>query len=288
MKSSRTDAEKNAETVRASFGGRDALFGPGGKLPKLVELRLEVIRLNPDQPRKTFNEESLAELASSIEQHGLLQPVIVKRIPDEDGYLLVAGERRYRAVQKLSRPTITAIITDGNADELAVIENLQREDLRPLEQAEALARLLEAHGYTQEQLAKVIGKARTTVTELLQITTLPDVIKEECRTSDIPKSVLVEIVRAKEPEARLALWERLKGGGTVRAARATKKSGEVKNTQTFTTTTKALAAAKGLLRRLQELAPGELTANHDQYEELVRVKIEIDELMTTKAGGTEA
>ena len=95
-------------------------------------------------------------------------------------------------------------------------------------------------------------------------------------------------MRAKEPEARLALWERLKGGGTVRAARATKKSGEVKDAQTFTTTTKALAAAKGLLRRLQELAPGELTANHDQYQELVRVKAEIDELMATKAGGAEA
>src|SRR4051812_31175138 len=228
MKSSRMDVNKNAEVVRAQFGGRDPLFGAGRKLPKLVELRLETIRLNPDQPRKTFNDETLVELASSIEQHGLLQPVTVKRIPDEDEYLLVAGERRYRAVQKLVRPTITAIITDGNADELAVIENLQREDLRPLEQAEALARLLETHGYTQEQLAKVIGKARTTVTELLQITTLPAKIKEECRTSDIPKSVLVEIVRAKEPEARLALWEHLKSGGTVRAARATKKAARSK------------------------------------------------------------
>ena len=282
------DVNKNAEVVRAQFGGRDPLFGASSKLPKLVELRLETIRLNPDQPRKTFNEATLAELASSIEQHGLLQPITVKRIPNEEEYLLVAGERRYRAVQKLTRPTITAIITDGNADELAVIENLQREDLRPLEQAEALARLLETHGYTQEQLAKVIGKARTTVTELLQITTLPAKIKEECRTSDIPKSVLVEIVRAKEPEARLALWEHLKGGGTVRAARATKKSGQVKDAQTFTTTTKALAAAKGLLRRLQELAPGELTANHDQYQELVRVKAEIDELMERKAGDIEA
>lgn len=282
------DVNKNAEVVRAQFGGRDPLFGAGSKVPKLVELHLEVIQLNPDQPRKTFDEKSLAELASSIEQHGLLQPVTVKRVPGEDTYLLVAGERRYRATQKLGRPTITAIITDGNPDELAVIENLQREDLRPLEQAEALARLLETHGYTQEQLAKVIGKARTTVTELLQITTLPDQIKEECRTSDIPKSVLVEIVRAKGPEARLALWERLKGGSTVRAARATKKSGEVKDVQTFTTTTKALAAAKGLLRRLQELAPGELTANHDQYQELVRVKAEIDELMTRKAGDEEA
>src|SRR3954470_10957801 len=251
MKSSRMDVNKNAEVVRSQFGSRDPLFGPSGKLPKLVELRLETIRLNPDQPRKTFNEATLAELASSIEQHGLLQPITVKRVPDEDKYLLVAGERRYRAVQKLTRPTITAIITDGNVDEIAVIENLQREDLKPLEQAEALARLMEKHSYTQEQLAKVIGKARTTVTELLQLTGLPEEVKQESRTSDIPKSVLIEIARTKQPEAQRALWERFKGGGTVRSVRATKKSGEVKDAQTMTPTAKALAAARNLARRLE-------------------------------------
>lgn len=276
------DAEKKAEIVRAQFGGRDPLFGTKGKLPKLVELRLDMIRLNPDQPRKTFDETTLAELASSIERHGLLQPITVKRLPEEDLYLLVAGERRYRAVQKLGRPTITAIITDGNPDELAVIENLQREELRPLEQAEALERLMGLHGYTQEQLAKVIGKARTTVTELLQLTTLSKEIKEECRTSDIPKSVLIEIVRAREPEARRELWERFKGGSTVRSVRAIKKSGEIKKAQTLTPTAKALAAARGLLNRLQELTPEDLAANRDQYVELLQVKQQIDALLAQR------
>ena len=264
------------------------MFGPGGKLPKLVELRLETIRLNPDQPRKTFDETTLEELASSIEQHGLMQPITVKRIPDEDDYLLVAGERRYRAVQKLSRPTITAIITDGNADELAVIENLQREDLRPLEQAEALARLQEAHGYNQAQLAKVIGKGRTAINELLQLVGLPEEIKKESLTSDTPKAVLIEIVRIKDPEAQRALWEKVKKGGTVRSVRATKQNSELREAQPLTPTTKALAAARGLLRRLQELAPGELTANNDQYQEIVRVKAEIDELLAQKTQSTEA
>ena len=184
-------AEKNAEIVRASFGGRDPLFGPGGKLPKLVELRLETIRLNPDQPRKTFDETTLEELASSIEQHGLMQPITVKRIPDQDDYLLVAGERRYRAVQ----------------------------DLRPLEQAEALARMQEAHGYNQAQLAKVIGKGRTAINELLQLVGLPEEIRKESLTSDTPKAVLIEIVRIKDPEAQRALWEKVKKGGTVRSVR---------------------------------------------------------------------
>ena len=167
------DAKKNADVVRAQFGGRDPLFGGAGKLPKLVELRLEVIRLNPDQPRKTFDEETIAELASSIEQHGLMQPITVKRLPEEDAYLLVAGERRYRAVQKLGRPTVTAIITDGNPDELAVIENLQREDLRPVEQADALARLMEKHGWSQEQLGKVVVKAGNTIKDTLSHSPLP-------------------------------------------------------------------------------------------------------------------
>src|SRR3954470_13140734 len=114
-----------SQKIRAQFGGRDPLFGASGKAPKLVELRLEMIRLNPDQPRKTFDELRIGELATSIDQHGLLQPITVKRIPDEEVYLLVAGERRYRAVQKLDRETVTAIITDGNVDEIAVIENLQ-------------------------------------------------------------------------------------------------------------------------------------------------------------------
>src|SRR3954447_1888190 len=285
MKSLRMDA---SQKIRAQFGVRDPLFGASGRAPKLVELRLEMIRLNPDQPRKTFDEQSLKELASSIDQHGLLQPITVKRVPDEEVSLLGAGERRYRAVQKLGRETVTAIITDGNVDELAVIENLQREDLKPLEQPEALARLMERHSYTQEQLAKIIGKARTTVTELLQLTGLPEEVKQESRTSDIPKSVLIEIARTKQPEAQRALWERFKGGGTVRSVRATKKGGEIKDQQPMTATTKVLAAARNLARRLEELAPGELVTNQDQYQELVRVKGQIDELLRRKANDEEA
>lgn len=283
------DAKKNADVVRAQFGGRDPLFGGAGKLPKLVELRLEVIRLNPDQPRKTFDEETIAELASSIEQHGLMQPITVKRLPEEDAYLLVAGERRYRAVQKLGRPTVTAIITDGNPDELAVIENLQREDLRPVEQADALARLMEKHGWSQEQLGKVVGKARNTVNEILRLATLPEDIKVESRTSDTPRSVLIEIVRAGDADAQRALWQQHKsGGGTVRAIRARKSAPPTSDTPPYTPTAKAVAAARGLLRRLQEIEVGELSANRDQYDELLRVKIEIDDLIRQHQTTNEA
>ncbi len=130
---------------------RDFFFGASPDLPKIVEISLSEIQPNPDQPRKTFDEVKLQELAGSIERQGLLQPIIVKkRAGDDVGYLLVAGERRFRAHHRLQKATIPAIITEGNPDEIALIENLQREELNPLEEAEALQRMMERYRYTQE------------------------------------------------------------------------------------------------------------------------------------------
>jgi ParB family chromosome partitioning protein len=139
--------------------------------------------------------------------------------------MIIAGERRFRACQQLGRPTIAAIVSDGDIDEIALIENIQREDLKPLELAEALARLIETHQYTHEVAAKMLGKARNTVTELLSINRIAPAIREECRTSDIAsKSLLVEIARM-EPERQTEAWAQAKNGtATVRAARAAKAS----------------------------------------------------------------
>ncbi len=137
--------------------------------------------------------------------------------------MIIAGERRFRACQQLGRPTIAAIVSDGDVDEIALIENIQREDLKPVELAEALARLIETHQYTHEVAAKMLGKARNTVTELLSINRLDPAIRDECRTSDIgSKSLLVEIARM-EPERQTEAWTQAKNGtATVRAARAAK------------------------------------------------------------------
>src|SRR5512143_1856977 len=166
----------------------DHLFGISKNLPKIIELDLGEIERNPDQPRKVFDETALRELAASIEQHGLIQPITVKRHADGLGYILVAGERRLRAFELLGRTSIPAIVTKGNADEIALVENVQRQDLSPLEEAEALSRLGQLYGYNQEDLARVVGKARNTVAELLSITTLPEEIKTACRTSDTAPS----------------------------------------------------------------------------------------------------
>lgn len=206
---------------------KDFFFGTSPDLPKIVEINLGDIRPNPDQPRKTIREESLAELAASVERHGLIQPITVKR-QDDGSYLLVAGERRFRAFEKLERPTIPAIVTTGNAEEIALIENIQREDLNPLEEAEALERMIERHHYTQEELGKVIGKAQNTVSETLQLTALPARIKEEYRTSDgyrVSKSALIELTRIKDEGQQYSIWDTMKQGKwTVRDARRAKTS----------------------------------------------------------------
>lgn len=224
-------------------------------LPRIVEVDLDRITPNPDQPRKTFDEVTLRELAASIEKHGLIQPVIVKETAG-DTYMLVAGERRYRAHKLLDRTTIAAIVTQGNPDEIALIENLQREDLHPIEAAEALATIMERYHYNQEELGRAIGKNRVTVNELLRLNTLPHKIKEECRTSDtMRKSVLIELARLDKTSEQLRLWEEIKNGqpATVRAARERKTiqrlpkpafDKAVKNGQRFVLALKVLAKSE--------------------------------------------
>ena len=146
-------------------------------LPKtgagVVRLPLASIRPNPRQPRKRFAEESLKELADSIREKGLLQPLLVR--PQGDGYELVAGERRYRAALMAGLQEVPAVVkdlTDREALELALVENLQREDLSPVEEARGYQALLEM-GLTQEEVARRVGKARSTVANALRLLQLP-------------------------------------------------------------------------------------------------------------------
>jgi len=256
----------------------DVFFGTSPDLPKIVELDLDDIRQNPDQPRKTFNESALRDLASSIDKHGLIQPITVKQ-EDESRYLLVAGERRYRAHLLLERRTIPAIITNGNVDEIALIENIQREDLNPLETAEAFQQMLDRYNYTQEELGKVIGKAQNTVSEFLKLNSLPQQIKQDYRVSydtiSITKSVLIEITRLKTLEEQLKIWEEVKRGGlTVRVARA-KKSG-ASPTPSISPTNKSLVAGRKFVRTLKELRTEDITINQDARIELLSIRHQVD------------
>lgn len=173
---------------------------------------IDLIETNPHQPRQYFDSETLAELCQSIKEKGVIQPVVIRR--DENGSIfLVAGERRLRAAKQAGLEKIPAILTKGNPIEISLIENLQRENLKPIEEAEALGRMIDEYNYTQEQLALAIGKARTTITETLSLRKLPEEVKNECRRADnYPRRLLVEIAKQKTPEAMALLLNKVKEG----------------------------------------------------------------------------
>jgi ParB family chromosome partitioning protein len=171
----------------------------------LTSLPLEAVRPNPAQPRRHFDTDALAELAASIVQHGVLQPVLVKHVGD--GYLIMAGERRYRAAQLAGLSQIPALVRDDDPLEISIIENLQREDLSPLEEAEGLGALIDQYGYTHEALAELIGKSRPYVSNTLALRRLPEEIKTAYHADpDVSREILISVARAPSPEKQDVLW----------------------------------------------------------------------------------
>jgi len=169
--------------------GLDALlqgFSEGLEAPEIVQVPVEKIRPNPNQPRRDFDEAALAELAESIKINGVLQPVLVRPVDDPHHlYELVAGERRWRASQLAELHDIPAIVRPMGDEEslaIALIENLQREDLNPIEEALGLQRLQEEFGLTQEQMADKVGKSRPAIANMLRLTQLPEAIQKDIRT----------------------------------------------------------------------------------------------------------
>lgn len=151
------------------------------------ELDLNEIVPNRDQPRKTFDEASIEELAQSIKQHGVLQPLLVRPIPS-GGYQLVAGERRWRAcrIAGLTKvPVVIKELTDTETMEIAIIENLQREDLNPIEEAEGLQALIDKCGYTQEEVATSVGKSRPAIANSLRLLRLPPEVRKMTKNGEI-------------------------------------------------------------------------------------------------------
>lgn len=203
--------------------GSDRLFGTSAGFPHVVELDLARVHRNPDQPRRHFDEAELRSLASSIERHGLQNPILVRPLPQGE-YLLIGGERRVRAHEMLGRKTVFAILTSGDPDEIGLIDNVQRVDLNAVEYAAALARLIDKHGYTHDELAAVVGRDRTDVTKLLAIMSLPAEMREEYAAgfAHVSRSVMIEIAAA-PAELRAELWERAKEGASVKAVRQAKR-----------------------------------------------------------------
>jgi ParB family chromosome partitioning protein len=143
---------------------------------------IELLRRNPDQPRRSFDEAELEELSASIREHGVLQAILVRPAPGAKGeYQIVAGERRWRAAQRANLAAVPVLIrelTDGEVAEISIVENVQRADLNPLEEAMGYKALLERFGRTQETVAKTVGKSRSHVANALRLLNLPDSVRE--------------------------------------------------------------------------------------------------------------
>lgn len=195
--------------------GLEALLPESG----LQDIPVDHIRPNPLQPRQTFVEEELEELANSIREHGILQPVVVSRQPEAGAYQLIVGERRWRAARQAGLATIPALVrSTGSREalEIALVENLQRTNLSPLETAEAYAALISEFGITQEQVAARVGKSRSTVANTLRLLNLADAVKEALAADRISEGHARALLRLTADLQVYALAEIEKRGLNVR------------------------------------------------------------------------
>lgn len=188
-------------------------------------LPIDKLDPNPDQPRTEIGD--LTELTASIKEKGVLEPLLVK--PMSGRWMIIAGERRWRSAQAAGLeevPCIEMEVGDAEVAEIALIENMQRKDLTPWEEADGLKALSERFGYTHEEVARKVGKSRSTVTEALSIAGIPDSIREICRACEITsKSLLLQIVRQPDDESMRSMAEQIAAEGLTRdGARRARKA----------------------------------------------------------------
>ncbi len=193
------------ESAEKSGGSRD-------------ELKISEIRPNPYQPRKEFDEKGLEELAESIKENGVFQPILVRK--SVQGYELVAGERRLRASKMAGKDTIPAIVVDFDDRqmmEISLLENIQRKDLTPIEEASAYQQLIKRLDYTQDELAKRLGKSRTNVANMLRLLSLPDEVKQLVNEGKLSYGQARTLLSAENEEEMIALAKRtIREGLSVR------------------------------------------------------------------------
>ena len=209
------------EAVRAPVGEPGFEPSEGG----VREVDIALIRPNPEQPRRHFDEEALAELALSIVERGLLQPILLRTA--DTGFEIVAGERRWRAAQRAQLHTIPAIVRnfdDASSAEVALIENIQREDLNAIEEADGYRQLIQRHGHSQEGVAAIVHKSRSHVANLLRLLDLPEFVRDALLRGDISMGHARAI--AASPEAEAIAREIIANDWTVRQAEARVRAGK--------------------------------------------------------------
>jgi len=205
--------EKPDPAAAKNIGQRTAgMEFPGESNRRLMRLQLDEISPNPNQPRKNFDEEGLDELAESIRQVGLIQPLVVRRVGE--GYELVAGERRLRACKRLGMSEVPCLVEDVMVEQestlVALIENLQRENLHYLEEAECYAALISNYSLTQEELATRLGKSQSAVANKLRVLRLSPKVKEAMQNARMTERHARALLKLKDEAAQLQVVERVK------------------------------------------------------------------------------
>ena len=235
------------------------------------EIEVARIRPNPLQPRKNFDSEALSELTASIAERGVLQPILVRTV--DDGFEIIAGERRWRAAQKAQLHQIPAIVRDFDESataEIALIENIQREDLNAIEEAEGYRQLISRFGHGQDGVAKLVGKSRSHVSNLLRLLGLPNSVQEMLLRGDISMGHARAILTAPEPE--ILAQEIAKNGLSVRQAEKLAKQAKPG----------AMARA---VERNQRPVDADLEALERQLGDLLGLRVKVAH---GKSGGTVA
>ena len=198
----------SAPAPRADYGDKSVFLCP-----------VEKITPQRGQPRQHFDTEALDELAASIREHGVIEPLVVRRMPGSDMFELIAGERRWRASQRAGLRDVMVVVKDVSPDKafvLAILENVQREDLNPVELAEAYGRLVKEHGYTHETLAAQIGKSRTAVTNALRLLKLPERVREKLMVGELTEGHARALLGAPEGKIEELAEKVLRGRLNVR------------------------------------------------------------------------
>lgn len=246
--------------------GLEALIPSGDRREVLVSIPLDEIQPNPLQPRTRFDEHAIAALAESIAEVGLLQPVVVTERP-EGGYVLVAGERRWRAARRAGLPEIPAIVRTGDdrtALTEALVENLQREDLTPLEEAAAYRQLLDDFGMTHEEIGARVGKSRSSITNILRLLQLPPAIQGMLERGELS---------AGHAKALLGLEDRKFAEYIAR--RAVDEGWSVRQVEEAVRARKGVAAGEPV-PRLKEVRPVEIIELEQRLSDRLGTRVRID------------
>lgn len=220
---------RKASPILGAAGGAielasHALVSGSSEFSHSFEVDIEDVTPDPEQPRRTFDEVAIASLAETLRNQGQLQPILVRRHANGEGrWVIVAGERRWRAAKLIGWSKLLAIAYEGDADIAMLLENLQRIDLSPLEEANGISRLVTEKGWTQEQAAHALGKSKGDVSGTLRILKIPSEILTGVLTSEHPpaKNVLIELSRLDDRNALVRLAEMARAGTlTIKAVRA--------------------------------------------------------------------